>query len=271
MRAYRLGHALVIDAAAEEVNAAGLQARIGLAVFERITSVSFRYIDWISQQVVVVCEAERDRWLANRNSTRALRVRELTRDAASVASVSTADTLTASAAVPRCSRTPHAVVMWWPADSELDDGLGRAGVRSSGTWQKLLEHKIVRCSSRLIATPAGVDTAVGRCGDDRSRGEKLPTHTEADSTPAGPLRSAHRCTASTASADPHHQAQRRPAASRSRPGPASHRAGDPGLAAATLIRENLDDARGIHLQEHFKALGVRTPPASAARLHVKMA
>ncbi len=37
----------------------------------------FEYIDWISQQVVVVYEDERERWLENQNNVRALRVREV--------------------------------------------------------------------------------------------------------------------------------------------------------------------------------------------------
>jgi hypothetical protein len=77
VRAYRLGHEMVLDFAREEINNAGLDPGMSLAVFERMTTVTFRYIDWISQQVVVAYEQERDRWLENRNSVRALRVREV--------------------------------------------------------------------------------------------------------------------------------------------------------------------------------------------------
>ena len=40
-------------------------------------AVSFDYIDRISQLVVATYQDERDRWLGNRNTMRALRVREL--------------------------------------------------------------------------------------------------------------------------------------------------------------------------------------------------
>ncbi len=73
VRAYRLGHALVLDVAADEIGTAALDPRTSLALYGRITSMTFGYIDWISQQVVGVYEDERDRWLTNRNSTRAIR------------------------------------------------------------------------------------------------------------------------------------------------------------------------------------------------------
>ncbi|MGW4099192.1 PucR family transcriptional regulator [Mycobacterium sp. NPDC004974] len=238
VRAYRLGHALVIDAAAEEVNAAGLQARIGLAVFERITSVSFRYIDWISQQVVVVYEAERDRWLANRNSARALRVRELLATPLSV-SVSDPDTLTATLRYPM-QRTHLAVVMWWPADSELDDGLGR------------LESAL-----RDSAEAVGAQSSPLFIAADRNTGWGwIPLSASAATTAVEVVRShmgARHTGPAAALGTPlygvdgfrrsHHQAlrARRVALAAGTGGVTA--AGDPGLAAAALIGENLDDAK----------------------------
>ena len=46
-------------------------------MIEAITGTLFEYIDWMSQQVVAVYEDERERWLENQNSLRALRVREV--------------------------------------------------------------------------------------------------------------------------------------------------------------------------------------------------
>jgi hypothetical protein len=51
--------------------------RLGLDAFGRIAAVSFRYIDWISQQVVEVYEAERDRWPENRSRVRDVRIAEI--------------------------------------------------------------------------------------------------------------------------------------------------------------------------------------------------
>ena len=61
----------------DEIRAAQLETRLGLDVFEQITSTSFRYIDRISRLVLIAYQNERDRWLANQNRLRALRVREV--------------------------------------------------------------------------------------------------------------------------------------------------------------------------------------------------
>ncbi len=77
VRAYRLGHEMFLAFARDEMSSAGLDPQMSLDVFERLTAVTFRYVDWISQEVVVEYERERERWLEHRNSTRAARVREV--------------------------------------------------------------------------------------------------------------------------------------------------------------------------------------------------
>lgn len=77
VRAYRLGHQRVLKMILDEVRAAQLETAAGLHVFEEIAASSFTYIDRVSHQVVSAYQAERDRWLANRNQIRALRVREV--------------------------------------------------------------------------------------------------------------------------------------------------------------------------------------------------
>lgn len=77
VRGYRLGHKAVLDAILGEVRDANLESPLALEVFGYIAETTFSYIDSISQQVVAAYEEERDRWLENRNSMRALRVREL--------------------------------------------------------------------------------------------------------------------------------------------------------------------------------------------------
>ena len=61
VRAYRIGHKVVLDMIVDEIHQVDADPALGLDVFGRISAVSFRYIDWISQQVVEVYEAERDR------------------------------------------------------------------------------------------------------------------------------------------------------------------------------------------------------------------
>ncbi|RDH74217.1 PucR family transcriptional regulator [Mycolicibacterium moriokaense] len=77
VRAYRLGQQTLLGEVLNEVRVADLDPQRALDVFEQITATTFKYIDWISQQVIAAYQSERDRWLENQNSTRALRVREL--------------------------------------------------------------------------------------------------------------------------------------------------------------------------------------------------
>jgi DNA-binding PucR family transcriptional regulator len=77
VRTYRLGHQAVVKTVLDEVRDAQLDTPLALDVFEQITSTSFRYIDRISALVLAAYQMERDRWLANQNRLRALRVREV--------------------------------------------------------------------------------------------------------------------------------------------------------------------------------------------------
>ena len=77
VRAYRLGHKAVLNAVLDEVRRGNLESELSLDVFGQIAEITFAYIDSISQQVVATYQDERDRWLENRNSMRALRVRDI--------------------------------------------------------------------------------------------------------------------------------------------------------------------------------------------------
>jgi DNA-binding PucR family transcriptional regulator len=77
VRGYRLGHQAVVKMVLDEIRTAQLDAQLGFDVFEQITSASFRYVDRISREVLNAYQNERDRWLANQNRVRALRVREV--------------------------------------------------------------------------------------------------------------------------------------------------------------------------------------------------
>jgi DNA-binding PucR family transcriptional regulator len=77
VRSYRLGHEALLNIVLDEIRAAKLEPQLSLDVFQQITTNSFRYIDWISHQVLLTYQAEYDRLLENRNSMRALRVREV--------------------------------------------------------------------------------------------------------------------------------------------------------------------------------------------------
>lgn len=114
VRAYRLGHGSVLATTSEEVNNAGLDPPTCLATFEYITAATFRYIDWVTQQVVMTYEQERDRWLANRNSAREMRVREVLHGGDS-----NPDSISTAIGYPM-RRTHLALTLWLPDDDPLD-------------------------------------------------------------------------------------------------------------------------------------------------------
>jgi DNA-binding PucR family transcriptional regulator len=77
IRAYRLGQQELIDRILIEIRRSELDSELKLAVYESVSRTTFGYIDWISQQVADTYEVERERWLEHRNSVRAVRVREI--------------------------------------------------------------------------------------------------------------------------------------------------------------------------------------------------
>lgn len=115
VRAYRLGHKALLDAVLDEIRVSDLDPPLSLAVFSQISEVTFGYIDWITQQVVITYQSERDRWMENQNSLRALRVSELL-DGADV----DIDAVTTAIRYP-LRRTHIAVVAWRDEDDDSDD------------------------------------------------------------------------------------------------------------------------------------------------------
>jgi DNA-binding PucR family transcriptional regulator len=120
VRAYRLGQRLINDEVFREVRTIDASDETRYSVLETISGTIFEYIDWISQQVVVVYEDERERWLENQNSLRALRVREL------LAAGTVVDADAASTSIRYPLRWHHlALVLWFPEPSADGDELGR--------------------------------------------------------------------------------------------------------------------------------------------------
>ena len=114
VRAYRLGHKAVLDGILDEIQASDLEPQLSLAVFRQISEVTFGYIDWITQQVVSTYQIERDRWMENQNSMRALRVRELL-DGADL----DIDAVTTAIRYPL--RRTHVAVVAWRDEDDGDD------------------------------------------------------------------------------------------------------------------------------------------------------
>jgi hypothetical protein len=109
VRAYRLGQRRMNEIVFAELRAIDIPEPMSYAVIEAITATLFEYIDWMSQQVVAVYEDERERWLENQNSLRALRVREV------LAANKTVDVDAATTSVRYPLRWHHlGLVMWYP-------------------------------------------------------------------------------------------------------------------------------------------------------------
>jgi DNA-binding PucR family transcriptional regulator len=77
VRAYRLGQQYLLQLAYQESLSRTIDVTIQHQAYDRIVTNTFDYIDWMSQQVVVVYEQEREQWLADRNTTRVARIEEL--------------------------------------------------------------------------------------------------------------------------------------------------------------------------------------------------
>src|ERR1700754_4298305 len=120
VRAYRLGQRQMNEIVFTEVRAIDIPESVRFTVIETITGTLFEYIDWISQQVVAVYEDERERWLENQNSIRALRVREVVAGKAKVDVDATSDSILYPL------RWHHlAVVMWYSDEGARGDELDR--------------------------------------------------------------------------------------------------------------------------------------------------
>lgn len=256
VRAYRLGHALVLNVAADEIGAAAFDPRTGLALYERITSMTFGYIDWISQQVVGVYEDERDRWLTNRNSTRAIRVREIL-----AGTDHDVDAITTAIRYPM-RRTHLGLILWWPPvtgrDTNRDDGLAELE-----SFLRTIAENVAPQSSPLfvaadqvtgwgwlpLVSPEGV---AARIRHVRARTPGAPNIALGRPLPGvdGFRRS-------------HTQALRARGIAMAAGATGVVDADTPGLAAAALLGENLDEAK-VFVRDTLGNLA--TDDASDARL-----
>ncbi|MFE5288838.1 PucR family transcriptional regulator [Nocardia sp. NPDC056611] len=114
VRAYRLGQRRLTELVYVELHEMAIPPDDRIAAIERITATMFDYIDRITEQVIVIYDDERERWLETRNSLRALRVREL------LDSRKPLDLDATSTAIHYPLRWHHvALVLWYP-DAEDD-------------------------------------------------------------------------------------------------------------------------------------------------------
>ncbi|MGH3582137.1 PucR family transcriptional regulator [Mycolicibacterium llatzerense] len=111
VRSYRLGQQAVLKAVLEEIRTAELDPRLALDVFDAMSTISFNYIDRISQEVVEVYQQARESWLENRNSVRINEIRELLAGG-------DVDIDAATVAIRYPLQRTHLAVVLWCDDSE---------------------------------------------------------------------------------------------------------------------------------------------------------
>jgi len=77
VRAYRLGQQFLLSQAFDASRRLRGSEVVRADAYDRIVTSVFDYIDWISQRVVVVYEEEREAWLANRSNALTAKVLEI--------------------------------------------------------------------------------------------------------------------------------------------------------------------------------------------------
>jgi DNA-binding PucR family transcriptional regulator len=235
VRAYRLGHKAVLNVVRDEVRASGLESQLSLDVFGQIAEITFGYIDWITQQVLSTYQGERDRWMENRNSMRALRVRDvLSRDEIDV------DAMTNAIRYPL--RRIHLSMVVWCDETADGDELAVMErfvcqlAQSIGARESSLFIPVDRLtgSAWIPLPPAAASTAVERIRAFAEARTDAPWIAIGNPLPGveGFRRSHVRA-----------QGARAVAIASGSNAPRVTAASDPGLAVAALLGGNLDAAR----------------------------
>lgn len=161
IRAYQLGQTAILDYAmaqgAKDIDNAELLGEVG----RRAMSVTFAFIDRVTQQVVSAYEEERDRWLLSRNAVRTARVRALLDG-------QTIDLDTAELALGYRLRGTHlGVITWFEQQTTGSDALARLETVAIDLAKR------VECPGRPLFVPC----------DESSAWAWLPFEEDADPAP----------------------------------------------------------------------------------------
>jgi DNA-binding PucR family transcriptional regulator len=120
VRAYRLGQHRMNELVFAEVRTLDIHEPDRYTVLEAMTATLFEYIDWITQQVIVVYEDERERWLETQNSVRAMRIRDV------LAAHRPVDVDATTTSIRYPLQWHHlAVVVWYPDTGAEADEIAR--------------------------------------------------------------------------------------------------------------------------------------------------
>jgi DNA-binding PucR family transcriptional regulator len=115
VRAYRLGQQLVVAWSFDEIAKQEKDPQVAYLAAQTFTDLTFQYVDSISEQVVEEYEAEREKWLANRNTVRAAVLKELVAG-------ETVDVAVAESALSYRLRQRHLGVLLWSSDPATSTG-----------------------------------------------------------------------------------------------------------------------------------------------------
>lgn len=77
VRSYRIGHWRFLQWCLDELHGLGVDEALFAATAWRMLTLSFGYIDRVTEQVIELYQLERDRWLLSQTAVRAARVREI--------------------------------------------------------------------------------------------------------------------------------------------------------------------------------------------------
>lgn len=252
VRAYRLGQDHLLKWSFAEIERQVGDTNLTFQVSQRFVAVTFSYIDWISQKIVTVYEAERERWLENRRTVRATRIREIIEG-------HDVDLETAEAAIGHPLQQTHvAVIVWAPSDEQ-----------TSHNELSRLEHAVTALGRELDCHGRPLFAACDRYsgwgwlpfGHTRPGFDAAAAGRVLDSGDAGLMAAFGQPAAGIGGfRDSHRQAVRAQrvalVAGASAPSVISY--SDPGVRAAAMMCDNLDETR-LMVRSTLGRLALDTP------------
>jgi hypothetical protein len=136
VRAYRIGHGRFMSWCLDEVGKQVQDRTLVVAVVNRLISLSFRYIDHISERMISAYQQERDHWLLSQNAARSLRVRSLLDDRRPDVDLAEAETIVGY----RLRQHHLGLVSWVPGSTEGGQALARLDRLTSALAETLGCH-----------------------------------------------------------------------------------------------------------------------------------
>jgi DNA-binding PucR family transcriptional regulator len=234
VRAYRLGQRLLTELVFGEIHEMDISPETTIVLIQSIIKTLSEYIDWMSQQVVAVYEEERERWLENQNSLRALRVREI------LAGKKEVDVDAATSAIRYPLRWQHLALVLWSPESDGDElarlqRFVRELAEAVGTGASPLFAAADGTSGwawlPFRATPSDAVAAVRRFANERAAAPNVAIGTLVPGVDG--FRRSHRQA----------QGARAVAIARGSAKPVVVANADPGLAASALLSGNVAEVR----------------------------